>query len=1153
MLLNPPSNFPRLRRPLAGVLAFGLFSAAGAAGHGDLAAWQRQVAQTRQLAENDVPLSFARAQRLLDALPAAATPADQILALNLLARTEANMARTVDAERHARQALQLAARSGDRVGQAEAELTLFFTSVYSARIGDMLTAAKHSVELLKGVNRPDLLGEALLRMAMMYHRYDMMQQSMEMAMQSMDIARSSRDPRALMYANQGLAFAYRAGGHYKLAAEHYAAMRVQAGLAGSRLLEAEAMLGLAVEQARQGDLAGAEQQSREALSLVRRVGAPFNQNGAMFTLAEVLRRQGRYAAAQPILDEMLELNERYANPLSQWYSLIARSTNFQDLGNLPAARADAERSYALAKTIDIPLYLGESMKRLAAIVAADGDPERAYALALKASEMVARSNREKLGTQTLELAERYKAESKQREIDELMRRNRAQSDELRLRTLQQRWLWTVAGAGGLLLAGLAYFLLRLRRSKQQIDLLNASLEVRVQDRTAELRQQTRYMRTLFDMLPVWVWLKDTDGRYLSANQPNADAYGQSVEAMIGLSDHDLWPHQRADLLRADELEVMATRARKVVEREELLPGAVEPTWMQTYHAPVLDEDGTVLGTVGVARDISDVRHSLRVEAARACVFECLAQGRALDEVLSQVAVYVETANPALRCMITRGDAGEDVQPGAAQDWLEPIRNPAGDVLGHIAIGRGTAGPPSSAEQELVALAGDLAAIAIGRKRIEEQLQHQAAYDALTGLPNRRMFGERLREEIARASRHGSALAVMFIDLDHFKEVNDTLGHQAGDRLLLEVGRHIRHLVRESDVVARLGGDEFVVILPDCGDALQLERIAQDVLDAVGGPLALDGEAVFVSASLGIARYPEDADSMEQLVSYADRAMYAAKEEGRNGFRFFTLPMYQQARSRMLLTNELRLALANGELEVWLQPIVDLASGQAAKAEALLRWRHPVRGMVPPDVFIPIAEETGLIVDIGDWVFRQAAAAAKRWLEQRGGAPCQVSINVSPRQFSQPGLMGSWGAVLQQLQLPARCVAIEITEGLLLADRAGIVDKLAQLRQAGMELALDDFGTGYSAMAYLKKFNIDYLKIDRSFVRDLDTDPSDRAIAEAIVVMARKLGLKTIAEGVETPAQRNLLASVGCDMVQGYLYAKPLPAADFLAAQRSRAA
>lgn len=1132
MLSIKVAKFPDPRRALLGLLILGFGGTAGADAPAQIEPWREQVVQVRRLAENNVPLAYQKAQQLLATLPAKAVPADRTRALNLLARTEANLARTADAERHARQALELATQDGDRVGQAEAELNLFFTSVYSARLADMLAAAKHSVELLKGVDRPDLLGEALLRMAMMYQRYDMMQQAMEMAMQSMDIARSSHDPRALMYAYQGLAFAYRSGGHFKLAATHYEKMREQARLAGSKLLEAEAMLGLAVEQARLGDLRAAEQQVRSVLEIIRACGAPFNQNGPLYTLADVLRRQGRYQAAQPLLDEMLELNVRLANPLSVWYSLIARSTNFQDMGNLHAARADAERSHTLAREIGIPLYLGESNKRLAAIAAADGDPARAYALTLKVNEMAARAARDKLGTQTLELADHYKAESKQREIDELIRRNRAQGDELRLRTLQQRWLWSAAGGICAVLAGLAYFLLRLRRSKQQIDQLNTGLELRVQERTAELRQQTRYMRTLIDMLPQWVWIKDTDGRYLSANQP-------------------LWPHMSADQLRQDELEVMETRQRKTVEREELPPGAAATVWMQTYHAPVIDEDGTVLGTVGVARDISDIKRQLRIGASRARVFEHLAHGGKIEEVLAQVAAFVETANPALRCAITQSDAlSTHAFSAGPTDWIEAIRNPAGHVVGHIMISGKALDQLTDEDDELVAHAGNLAAIAIERKRIEEQLWHQAAYDALTGLPNRHMFGERLREEVARASRSEGTVAVMFIDLDHFKEVNDSLGHHVGDSLLVTVAARIRDCVRTSDVVARLGGDEFVVILPDSGGMAVLSRIAQDILDIVRQPLQLDGHTVHVSASVGIASYPSDADNMEQLITYADRAMYAAKDQGRSAFRFFTLPMHQQAKSRLLLANDLRRALGEKQLQVWLQPIVDLESGRASKAEALLRWQHPVHGMVPPDQFIPIAEDTGLIVEIGEWVFRQAAMAAKQWLALRGGEPCQVSVNVSPRQFMHADTIDSWLDVLRELQLPPNCVVVEITEGLLLNDRIDIVGKLARLRQSGIQLALDDFGTGYSAMAYLKKFNIDYLKIDRSFVRDLDTNASDKAIAEAIVVMARKLGLNTIAEGVETETQRDLLASVGCDMVQGYLYAKPAPAEQFLLTQQA---
>ena len=544
---------------MLGLLVIGFCSDGMGAARSPLDVWRDQIVKTRLQAESDVPLAFEKASRISEAMPHGATSGDRVRVLNLLARTEAYMARTADAERHARQALVLSTEEGDRTGQAEAELNLVITSVNTARIDAMLAAAKHSVELLKGVDRPDLLGEALLRMSMMYHRYDMLQESLEVAMQSMDIARSSSDPLALMYAHQGLAFAYRSGGHYKQAGEHYAHMREQANLAGSKLLEAEAMLGLASELARLGELSAAELQAREALALSRATGSPFSRNAGLYTLADVLRQQKRYVAAQRLLDEMLDLNERNPNPLAQWYALGARSVNSQAMGNMVAAQSDAKRAYTLAERMGIPLYLSESTKRAAAIAAVNGDAAQAYALLIKANELTARANRDKLGKQTIELAGRFKAESKQREIDELTRRNRDQD-------ISQRWFWIAAGAAIITLAGFAYFLLRLCSSKQEIDLLNTSLEQRVHERTAELRQQTRYMRTLFDMLPIWVWLKDTDGRYLSANQPMADAHSQSLEAMIGQTDHDLWSHARADLVRADEMEVMATRQLKIVDR-----------------------------------------------------------------------------------------------------------------------------------------------------------------------------------------------------------------------------------------------------------------------------------------------------------------------------------------------------------------------------------------------------------------------------------------------------------------------------------------------------------------------------------------------------------------------------------------------------------
>jgi predicted signal transduction protein with EAL and GGDEF domain len=365
-------------------------------------------------------------------------------------------------------------------------------------------------------------------------------------------------------------------------------------------------------------------------------------------------------------------------------------------------------------------------------------------------------------------------------------------------------------------------------------------------------------------------------------------------------------------------------------------------------------------------------------------------------------------------------------------------------------------------------------------------------------------------------------------------------------LLVEAVQRIRACVRESDIVARLAGDEFVVILPEVGEIAPQDRVAQSIVESMAQSFQIGDHKAYVSASVGIAGYPQDADNAEALIGCADQAMYAAKEAGRNNFSFFTRHMLEQAQQRLYLTDDLREALGKGQLEVYYQPIIDVASGKAVKAEALLRWHHPLHGMVPPDQFIPIAEETDLIHEIGAWVFREAAAIAKRWnaMSEEEGTR-QISVNVSPRQFVRGNPDVFCIEHLRAIGLNPNAVVVEITEGLLLDDHADVMNKLRRFHQEGMQLALDDFGTGYSAMAYLKKFNIDYLKIDRSFIRDLETDPGDRAIAEAIVVMAHCLGLKVIAEGVETEGQCALLAAVGCEYVQGYLYARPMPVGAFL--------
>jgi|GEM_PF-668035 len=430
-----------------------------------------------------------------------------------------------------------------------------------------------------------------------------------------------------------------------------------------------------------------------------------------------------------------------------------------------------------------------------------------------------------------------------------------------------------------------------------------------------------------------------------------------------------------------------------------------------------------------------------------------------------------------------------------------------------------------------------------KKQTEAQYWSHANFDTLTGLPNRRLFRDRLDESVKKAERSGLGLALFFIDLDRFKEANDLLGHDAGDLLLIEAGRRIAAAVRAADTVARLGGDEFTVILEEQSEEAHVERTAQKIIEALAQPFHIGSEIVYLSASVGITLYSTDANASEELIKNADQAMYAAKNAGRNRFSYFTRAMQEAADQRFRLGGDLRQALDEGRLDVHYQPVIDLASGRIVKAEALVRWRHPRLGMIEPAQFIPIAEETGQIKKLGNWVFRQVAASSKRWSSEFG-ATFPISINKSPMQFMTWDEDGGWIEHLRELGLPGNSLVIEITEGLLLNPSPVVTEKLARYRAAGVELALDDFGTGYSSMAYLKKFDIDYLKIDQSFIGGITDDDEDWAITESIIVMARRLGLTVIAEGIENPRQREMLAAVGCDLGQGYLFSPALPAAEF---------
>ncbi|MGN6261068.1 MAG: bifunctional diguanylate cyclase/phosphodiesterase [Ralstonia sp.] len=431
-----------------------------------------------------------------------------------------------------------------------------------------------------------------------------------------------------------------------------------------------------------------------------------------------------------------------------------------------------------------------------------------------------------------------------------------------------------------------------------------------------------------------------------------------------------------------------------------------------------------------------------------------------------------------------------------------------------------------------------------KKRAEEVIWRQANFDALTDLPNRHMFYNRLRQEIARARQTSTQLALLFIDLDRFKEVNDTLGHDQGDVLLKEIARRISAIVRGTDTVARLAGDEFTIILPDLSDAGAVTPIIRSLLARIATPLQLGQESVEVSASIGVALYPRDADTAESLLVRADQAMFAAKSAGRNQWAVFTPALQRAEQERLRVTSDLRVALAHGQLAVHYQPIVDLLTGKVRKAEALIRWTHPVRGEIDPGDFIPVAEDTGLIVEIGKWVLNRALDQLTHWQATLDNT-MQVSVNKSPLEFRahQSGTE-SWPKVVERRGLPPHSLVVEITEGSLMADSAEVIEHLHEFRRAGVDIALDDFGTGYSSLSYLKRFDIDYIKIDQSFVRSLAHDPKDIALCSAIVSMAHALRIKVIAEGIETEEQKAILVAAGCDYGQGHLFCPPVPPAAF---------
>jgi len=482
--------------------------------------------------------------------------------------------------------------------------------------------------------------------------------------------------------------------------------------------------------------------------------------------------------------------------------------------------------------------------------------------------------------------------------------------------------------------------------------------------------------------------------------------------------------------------------------------------------------------------------------------------------------------------------------GLGSCWSEPILNSVGKVLGTFAIYHKDKYTPSNRELELIEQFAHLASIAIEKEQANQLIWQQENFDELTGLCNRNMMKEHLKQAIKTANRNKNKVAIALLDLDDFKDVNDRLGHDVGDALLKETAKRIKNSIREVDAVARLGGDEFVIVLTDLTEADDVERVAKKILERLSLPYHLQDEVIYSSVSAGITFYPDDATNTDELFKNADQAMYRAKSLGRNNYCYFTMCMREKVLKRMQLIQDLRNAIKNEEFIIVYQPIVNLRTGLIYKAEALIRWQHPSKGIVSPVDFIPLAEETGLIIGISDWMFKKILPLVSQWREIYH-SDFQISINTSPIQYqADTGNIKQWVEHLQQDIQISKGIAFEITENLMMENKNELTEILLAIQSAGISISIDDFGTGYSSLSYLQDYQTDYLKIDMSFVQKLSQKSKDKALCEAIIVMAKKLNIKVIAEGIETVEQQQLLRDMGCDYGQGYLFSKPIAADEF---------
>ncbi len=671
------------------------------------------------------------------------------------------------------------------------------------------------------------------------------------------------------------------------------------------------------------------------------------------------------------------------------------------------------------------------------------------------------------------------------------------------------------------------------------------------------QEQRALLEAMINASEDMIFFKDRNGCFRLVNRAAAAIIGRTPEDIIGHNDSDFFPPGDAQAFHeADQRVLNSTKSQRIEERVRHPNGSYE--LYETLKSPVTLPDGSTLGLLGISRRVTSERNAKDRLRLASQFFDNAAEGI----TITSPGGIIEMVNPAFT-HITGYTAEEAI--GQTPRLLHSGRHSEAfyqrmwDALAQNSRWQGEIwnrrksgeiypewldiSPVRDDNGQLIHYLGIFTDISAA-KTSEAQLEHMAQHDALTDLPNRSLLNDRISTAIRRANRDKRQVAVMFLDLDHFKDINDSYGHETGDMVLKQVALRLRECVRDEDTVARLGGDEFVVLMEDIEDTDQVDLAAQRILASLIPPIGESTQEFFIGASVGVSVYPRDGDSVEALLRNADTAMYQAKQLGRNNAQRYCATQTEATLQRVKLENALRHAISNETLDVWFQPQVDLHSGALIGFEALCRWTDPELGPIPPSTFIPLAENNGMIVPLGELVLRKTCAQIRQWREA-GFIPPRVAVNVSGRQLRRLDFLGSLCAILEEAQCRPEWIEIEVTESDILKDAEPSIATLHGIREMGIALSLDDFGTGFSSLSYLKRLPINTLKIDRSFIDGLPGDTNDRAIVQAVLAMGRSLGIQVLAEGVENPAQVAALRLMGCAYAQGYHFGRPALAATHL--------